>query len=132
MTITTGHCLCGAVTYAVEGELTARNHCHCETCRRATSSPFTTWFTVELSTFRWTGQPPQFFASSPGVSRTFCATCGSPMSYTTQHRPRQIDLYAATLTDSANFVPQGHSFWNERVAWVNVVDALAKEDPSNA
>jgi hypothetical protein len=123
----TGHCLCGEVRFAVEGEVHARNHCHCEGCRRATSSPFTTWFTVERGALRWTGVVPQSFASSPGVLRHFCARCGSPMGYETADRPGQFDLYAASLDDHSGFEPQFHSFWDERVTWVALADDLPRE-----
>ena len=39
-------CLCGAVSFEFSGAENWRAHCHCESCRRNTSSPFTTWFGV--------------------------------------------------------------------------------------
>ena len=123
----TGRCLCGEVRFAVEGGMRSGNHCHCESCRRATSSPFTTWFTVDRAVLRWTGATPQSYASSPGVTRTFCPRCGTPMSYETAERPDDIDLYAASLDDHTGFAPQYHSNWDERVTWVALADDLPRE-----
>ena len=39
MAETTGQCFCGAVTWASPGPVLWAGHCHCESCRRATSSP---------------------------------------------------------------------------------------------
>lgn len=122
----TGRCLCGEVRFAVTGGMRSRNHCHCESCRRATSSPFTTWFTVDLGDLRWTGAMPRAFGSSPRVTRHFCATCGSPMGYETADRPGEFDLYAASLDDPSGFEPQWHSNWDERVTWVALADDLPR------
>ena len=44
--MTRGHCLCGQVTFEFTGSPLWCGHCHCESCRRATASPFTTWIGV--------------------------------------------------------------------------------------
>jgi hypothetical protein len=123
----TGRCLCGDVRFAVAGEPRGRNHCHCESCRRATSSPLTTWFTVARAALGWTGAPPQDYESSPGVLRRFCPRCGSPMSYETDRRPDEVDLYAASLDDPSGFAPEFHSHWDERLPWIALADDLPRE-----
>jgi hypothetical protein len=125
-TIKSGHCLWGAVRFEYVGDEHSRAHCHCESCRRATSSPFTTWIRVPRKNFRWTASLPKQYVSSPNVTRTFCPTCGSPMSYENVMIPSEIDIYAASLNDHATFQPQRHDFWGERVHWVNEVDDLEK------
>ena len=121
----TGRCLCGAICFTAPAETMSRNHCHCESCRRATSAPFATWFTVPASGVRWVGTP-KGFASSPGVTRRFCPDCGSPLSYETADRPGQIDLYASSLDDPTGFVPEYHSHWDERLPWVRLADDLPR------
>lgn len=119
-----GRCLCGAVTYAFTGPPLWQAHCHCESCRRATSSPFTSFFGVAHAHFRWTGTPPVARESSPGVRRFFCAACGSPMAYQDRDRTDEIDLYAATLSDPRHYAPERHVHWNERLPWVRLADGL--------
>ena len=63
---------------------------------------------------------PSSHASSPGVVRKFCPRCGSPLSYETEERPDDVDLYAASLDDHSTFVPMKHVFWAEHVAWVKI------------
>lgn len=120
----TGRCLCGAVRYAFEGAPNWQVHCHCESCRRATASPFTSFLGVARDRFRWTGATPATYASSPGVTRSFCPECGTQMAYQTDARPAEIDLYAATLDDPAAFRPTTHVHWNEHLAWVRLADGL--------
>ena len=121
-----GRCLCGSVRYAFDGPPNWQAHCHCESCRRATAAPFASFFGVARDRMRWTGNAPATYASSPGVTRSFCATCGTPMAYLTDQRPDEIDLYAATLTDPAAYCATQHVHWNERLPWLALADDLPK------
>ena len=76
-----GRCLCGAVTFTYDGGENWCAHCHCDSCRRQTSSPFTTFVSVPDERFAWTAGEPAVFTSSPGVRRLFCRDCGTPLSY---------------------------------------------------
>jgi hypothetical protein len=130
MPSTHGHCLCGAVRFAFDPEgVLWRGHCHCESCRRQTSSPFTTWFSVRNSAWRWTGAAPEIYRSSPGVRRFFCPTCGTPMAYASTRRPEQTDFYAASLEDPADFTPTSHDHADEKLPWIHLADGLPAERP---
>jgi hypothetical protein len=48
-----GRCLCRAVIFEYDAEPNWTLHGHCESCRRATSSPMTTWISVPRSAFRF-------------------------------------------------------------------------------
>ncbi|RNC90725.1 GFA family protein [Oceaniradius stylonematis] len=128
MTSKTGRCLCGAVRYAFAGEIIWTGHCHCESCRRATSSPVTSFFAVPRDGFSFTGDEPGAYRSSPNVMRRFCRTCGSPVAYEWDGKPGEVHLYTTSLDDHSDFVAGRHDFWNERVAWLNVVDDLPKHE----
>ena len=127
MMSTHGHCLCGAVRYAFDpAGVLWRGHCHCEGCRRATSSPFTTWFSVRNSAWRWTGSAPQIYHSSTGVRRSFCPTCGSPMAYASAQRPGETDFHAASLEVPADFAPAVHVHFAEKLPWIHLSDDLPR------
>ncbi|MBR0555384.1 GFA family protein [Ciceribacter sp. L1K23] len=128
MTELSGRCLCGSVRLSVSGPVLNANHCHCESCRRATSSGVASFFTVARTDVELSGASLRRFVSSPGVTRGFCGTCGSPMSYETERRPAEIDLYIACLDDPSAIVPKAHDFWSERVGWLHVVDGLPKNE----
>ncbi|WP_416796808.1 GFA family protein [Ciceribacter azotifigens] len=121
-----GRCLCGGVRFKVNGEVLSAGHCHCESCRRATSSPVTTFFTVRRSDAEIGGESLRFYASSPGVRRGFCGNCGSPMSYQADERPDEMDFYVASLDDGLRVELREHWHWDERVDWLNVADDLPK------
>lgn len=124
--LTTGRCLCGAVTWRYSGPEIWQGHCHCESCRRATSSPFTTYIGVPKTAFEFTGAAPQVFESSPGVRRAFCGRCGSPVSYETQYLPDEIHLYAASLDHPEAAAPGVHFHSEEMLPWVKLADGLPR------
>ncbi|MDC7255345.1 GFA family protein [Shinella sp. YE25] len=123
-----GRCLCRCLTFSFSGDIVSTGHCHCESCRRATSSPVTTFFCVATENLAFQGDTLRHYVSSPGVRRGFCGNCGSPMSYETDKRPGIIDLYVASLVDASGVDITQHGFWNERVSWLHCEDDLPKRE----
>ncbi|MGH7153770.1 MAG: GFA family protein [Acetobacteraceae bacterium] len=122
----TGRCFCGDIAYIVSGAPLHVVHCHCESCRRATSSPITTFLIVRRAELRYTHGTPSLYASSPGVRRSFCARCGSPIAYESDGRPDQVDLYVCSLNDPALAAPTMHVHVEERVPWFDTLDDLPR------
>lgn len=122
----TGRCLCGAVAYDFAGPPNWQAHCHCDSCRRNCSAPFTSYFAISHGKWRWTGTVPAVFHSSPGVRRHFCATCGTPMAFEGDKWAHEIHFYAASLADPAAFRPSAHVNWNEHLPWVALADGLKR------
>ena len=122
----TGRCLCGVVSFAYEGAENWRGYCHCDSCRRATSSPVTAYMGVPHGAWRWTGEAPKTWQSSPGVTRSFCPHCGSQVAYQTDQLPGEIHFFAALLDDPQDFAPQKHFHWDEHLDWLKIGDRLEK------
>ncbi|MEJ2031212.1 MAG: GFA family protein [Maritimibacter sp.] len=118
----TGHCLCGAIGYAYTGTPRFQVHCHCESCRRATASPFTSFLGVADGQWRWTGEEPKDYISSPGVRRSFCPHCGTQMAYRADKFPGEIHFYAATLTHPEDFTPTAHVHRDVALSWAGITD----------
>jgi hypothetical protein len=121
----TGRCLCGDIRYEYIGTPVKILHCHCESCRRHTASPVGSFVCVPRESFRFTQGEPVAYASSPGVTRTHCGRCGSPMTYTSESN-NQVDLYIATLDNPAAIVPTYHVFADEQLPWFEIADALPR------
>lgn len=126
--IADGGCLCGSVRYSVNGEVLWAGHCHCESCRRQTSSPVTSFFCVHEKNMMFVGDALQIYKASEDVERGFCKNCGAPMYYMHTSRPGEIDLYAVTLDNSETFTPQSHYHWDEKLPWLHVNDGLPREN----
>ncbi|MEO1329492.1 MAG: GFA family protein [Pseudomonadota bacterium] len=114
----TGRCLCGAVRFEAAGPPLWVGHCHCDSCRRATSSPITTFFAVSRGATAWTAGAPKVFESSPGVRRLFCGDCGAPMAFIADHYPEEEHLYVAALDAPAALAPSEQFHADERLPWM--------------
>lgn len=112
-----GHCLCGAVHYRIEGSAADVTHCHCDSCRRASGAAFVSWFTVRADQVRWGGEGRTLYHSSAAVERGFCPRCGSTLSYRHASDPGLIDLTLATLDAPATLEPASHCWWSEHLPW---------------
>lgn len=122
----TGHCLCGAVRFTCDASPSWQSHCHCESCRLATASGFTSFLGMADGHWRWTGTLPATYASSPGVRRDFCATCGTQMAYRSVRFPGECHFYAATLDDPTAYAPSEHVHSGEQLPWIHLADALPR------
>ncbi len=76
-----GQCLCGAVTVQAKLDKPIMRACHCDMCRRHTSSMF-------MSVANDPGSvvvegPAKSFQSSDWAERGFCEVCGSTLWYGT-------------------------------------------------
>ena len=122
--IVEGGCLCGAVRYRATGEPANSMICHCQTCRRAAASPVVPWVTFAAAQFQFTSGRPVQFSSSPPVRRSFCGSCGTPLTYEHSDSPSTIDITTCSLDDPQSFPPTHHSWLSDDIAWVRFGDGL--------
>ena len=104
-----GQCLCGAVTVQATVTAPTVRACHCDMCRRHTSSMFMSLKTDEGS-IRLNG-PAKSFVSSDWAERGFCETCGSTLWYGLRETG-EINL-AAGLFDNAGGAPLTTEFFSD-------------------
>jgi hypothetical protein len=100
-----GGCLCGAVRYRVHGKPLVSAVCHCRTCRRIASAPMLPFLTFSAEQLMFTRGTAAGFHSSPGVTRSFCDRCGSPLTYRNDREPEQVDVMTCSLDDPEAFPP---------------------------
>jgi len=119
-----GGCVCGAVRYRVTGAPTNSMVCHCRSCRRVAGAPVVAWITFPSSQFQLLrGEPSEFHSTEP-VRRTFCAACGTPLTYHHRDDVGFIDITTCTLDDPNLFPPTHHSWLSHDLAWIRFGDSL--------
>jgi hypothetical protein len=121
-----GRCFCGAVTFLAQGEPLWVAHCHCESCRRATSSPMTTYAGYPAANVTWSGDALAQYPSSRGVVRQFCRRCGAPMSFAGDRWPGEIHLFLASFAEPGALEPRCHVNVGEQLPWLHVTDGLPR------
>ena len=120
----TGHCLCGAIRYEVARPFTNETVCHCTMCRRAAGSPMVGWFTVRRGAYRVVAGTPASYRSSERVMRTFCGSCGTPLTFESTRYPDETDVTTCSLADPGQLPPRDHTRAATKLAWVKLDDGL--------
>jgi hypothetical protein len=117
------------VRYRITAEPGPIVHCHCTDCRRTSGAAFVSWAEVPLTGFEWIGEEPTSYAhasdTAPRVERTFCARCGTALTF---HRPGEpdLDVTVASLDDASGLTPGFHLFVRSAVDWVRLGDDLVR------
>ena len=120
----TGGCLCRAIRYRAGSTPTVSMVCHCRSCRHAAAAPAVAWVTFPTSALSFVQGSPAAFRSSPSVTRTFCPSCGTPLTYVHGNRADEIDVTTCSLDDPDAFPPTYHAWLEHRVAWLRLGDGL--------
>jgi hypothetical protein len=120
-----GGCLCAAIRYRLRGSPTFSVVCHCRTCRRASAAPTVAWLTVARSQLVFLCGEPRSYRSSAGVTRRFCAACGSALMYENLNTPQTIDIATGSLDDPNLYPPTREVWLDHRLPWQAVDAALA-------
>jgi hypothetical protein len=118
----TGHCLCGAVTFRAEGTPLWIAHCHCASCRRNTGSAVATFVGFRESQFAVTAGKPKVYESSPGVKRSFCGRCGTPLTYGGARASGETHAYLGVMDHPEAYTPTFHVFTEEALPWLHIDD----------
>ena len=119
-----GGCLCGAIRYRVTGPAVDSGTCHCRSCRKASSAPELPYAQFLLSRFEITRGWPARYHSSPGVTRSFCSHCGSPLTYRRDDQPDRLDIMSCSLDDPNALPPSYHVWTSHMPRWATIGDAL--------
>jgi hypothetical protein len=122
MTTSTGRCLCGDTRFETDGPAKWAAYCHCASCRKHTGAPVSAFAGFERARVRWLAAEPAKYASSAGVLRGFCPTCGSVMTYEGERWPTEVHFHIGAFDDPEAFPPTGHSNPDERLSWLHIAD----------
>jgi hypothetical protein len=121
-----GGCLCGEVRYEVSGRPEDSTICHCASCRRAAGAQAVAWLRLPLGDLSFVAGEPVEYRSSARVIRTHCGACGTSLTYRHEDDPGSVDVTTASLDSPEAFPPTLHTWFEERLAWVNVEDGLGR------
>jgi hypothetical protein len=123
----TGSCLCGAVTFEVNGPLRPPDACHCTQCRKQ-SGHF--WASTDVPLADLTIQGADritWFRSSDKVRRGFCSTCGSVLFWDPLERD-WIGIAMGAFDPPTGTRLAMHIFVAEKGDYYDIADGL----PQNA
>ena len=104
------------------------NHgmCHCSKCRKANGSAYAVNAAVKTDEFHFVKgkELVSEFESSPGVFRTFCKQCGSPLYSRRPSQPELLRLRIGTLDTPVEVKPIAHIFVGSKASWDEIHDDI--------
>ncbi|NDV86665.1 GFA family protein [Aurantimonas aggregata] len=121
MSFHTGGCQCGAVRFRVEGDLGKASICHCRMCQKAFGNFFAPLVSVPDGALVWTKVEPTRFRSSNHVTRGFCPSCGTPLTY---EAPDGVGLAIGAFDDPAAILPTLQFGVEGKIAYVDRLHEL--------
>jgi len=117
-----GGCLCGAVRFRASGAPKWTIWCHCQSCRKHSGAPAAAFAAFDESVVEVTKGEIKKFASSPGMLRGFCSTCGSTLTCQGGARPDELHFHIGAFDHPEELPPMGEYFAEERLPWVHLGD----------
>jgi hypothetical protein len=121
----TGRCLCGQVTYEIEGDLIATAVCHCDHCQRQSGSAFSVNLIVHESQLTVSGSLGTYEemgerGDAVYVRRRFCPACGSAVVSELVQAGGAVAVKAGTLDDRSDVRPVVEVWCVDRQPWVEL------------
>jgi len=114
-----GGCLCGAVRYRFRDPLPGVAMCHCTMCRRQSGATAVPWVTLNENNIEFTKGKPTTFKSTKKGERGFCGTCGTPLTFTHEDWPGEVDITVGSLDRPEDFPATHHIWTTTRLTWVH-------------
>ena len=123
-----GGCHCGAITYEAEVDPDKVVLCHCTDCQTLSGSAFRTVVPTNEGTFKLLSGEPKVYVktgeSGNKREQTFCADCGTPISYEHDELPGEIYIHAGLFDEADRLVPDRHAYVTSKLFWMHLEDGL--------
>lgn len=126
--MTNGSCLCGQITFTVDGPMRAVVFCHCQQCRK-TSGHYVAATSAPRDKITISGNVSWYHASDD-ARRGFCATCGSSVFWD-RHKANYLSIHAGVLDGDTELYAKGHIFCADKGDYYELSDELPKAQASD-
>jgi hypothetical protein len=126
-----GQCLCGQVKFEINSDdLGEMGFCYCTNCRRANGSAFSANAAVPNDCFKLLSGEHVIrgYESSPGVVRSFCSHCGSPVFARTARDSGHTRVRLGTLDQDVKVRVTSHYFVRSKPSWYMIDDDLPQRE----
>ena len=120
-----GSCLCGAVSFLVDGELTPPDACHCSQCRKM-SGHYWASTDVPRTALTISGEEQlAWYRSSEKVKRGFCKSCGSSLFWDAAGR-QNISISMGAFEQPTRVQMEKHIFVPDKGDYYDIADRLPR------
>lgn len=91
-----------------------------------TGAPIAAFAAFRESAVTVSGRDVGVVQANPGVTRTFCARCGSPLTGRYEYLPGQEYVAIGLLDQADALAPQSHAHAEQQLAWLKIEDELER------
>lgn len=123
--VSEGGCYCGDIRIRATGQPIYVSYCHCRDCRKSSGAPVTVFVGYRRSQVETRGEPG-IYNSSPGIQRSFCTVCGTPISYEDDRLPEEVYLTVGVFDEPEQFEPWLHGWTSQSLSWLRTEDDLPR------
>jgi len=123
-----GSCLCGTISYKIEGTLEHFFLCHCVKCQKDSGSAHAANLFSNNAQLIWvTGESniQVYNHKQEGHIKAFCKTCGSALP-NIQLNGELLVVPAGSLDTEIHLRPTSHIYYDERASWDNYLEQIMK------
>ena len=118
-----GSCLCGAVTYDVEGPVSGASACHCSQCRKQSGHVWASAVAPERAVaiegkVRW-------YAATPAAKRGFCPVCGSYLFWKA-HDEDTMSFSLGSIDGATGLTLEKHIFTAWKGDYYDIADGVGQ------
>lgn len=124
---TTGRCLCGAVTYRVDGPLRDCIACHCSQCRRSSGNYVVATAAANADLTIEGSDALTWHPSSDAAERGFCKVCGGNLFWRRFGGDR-TSIMAGTLDPPTGLAITLHIFVADKSDFYEITDEAPRHE----
>ncbi len=117
-----GSCLCGAVTFSVEAELTDPLACHCKQCRQQSGHFFAAVHAPKDAVTFACQDGLTWYRASDLAARGFCRECGSTLFWRRVGGGNAMSVSANALQDDHGLKLEQHIWVDDKPDWYEFAD----------
>ena len=122
LAVITGRSYCGATTINATQAPRTVVYCHCIDCRRVTGAPVAAFAAFDETAVTLTPNEGRSVTSNPGVTRSFCQVCGTPLTGRYDYLPGEVYIAVGVLDQAGDLTPQLHAHETQRLVWLHIDD----------
>ncbi|MBN2885397.1 MAG: GFA family protein [Chromatiaceae bacterium] len=129
MTVHSGSCLCGTVSFEIKGDFESFYLCHCQHCQKDTGSSHAANLFSRSAKLVWkSGSNAVTSFTLPGTRHTksFCKCCGSALPST--QIAGLLVVPAGCLDTEISILPTAHIFSSRKAAWDGELGSIPQFD----
>jgi hypothetical protein len=115
-----GHCLCGAVSFIINGEPLGTGQCHCKDCQRASGTGHMSLARFKRNDVEMRGETTSFASTADSGNintRHFCPKCGSRLFGENSSAPGVLNVSIGCIDENDWFVPGRVVYAKDKPSW---------------